>query len=122
MSTPPTKHILLDFEGVVSAELNLAAAADAGHDVGRFTMTEVPLPSDASAFVAVFDPAVVSRINALATVPGVSIHWLTCVGHHVPRTIAPAIGLDDFPNSAHASDIPGQEGWPGTNWTAGAWW
>ena len=117
MSCAPTKHILLDFEGVVSAERRLDAP-----NSDRYRVTSVHLPSHGEPFTAVVDDVVIARLNALAQLPGVTIHWLTCVGFHVPRSIAPALGFDDFPNSVHTSDVPGQDGWPATNFAAASWW
>lgn len=123
----PRRHILLDFDGVVSAEYY--EYRDEPRDLenmARLGIYQVQVPADDASpggpYQMLVDKAVVARLNTIAALPDVDVFWLTCTGYWAPRLFAPHLGVDSFPNSPHASNIPGQEGAPGSGFRARLWW
>jgi len=123
----PRRHILLDFDGVVSAEYY--EYRDEPRDTANMTrlgIYQLQVPADDASpggpYTMVVDRTIIDRINTIAALPGVDVFWLTCTGYWAPRFFAPYLGLAEFPNSPHGSDIPGQQGAPSSGFMSRHWY
>lgn len=114
-------HILLDFDGVCRAEwYDIADEPVDEYNHGRLRAFPVTLGGDN--WVMLLDPDVIAAVHRWTEREDTKVYWFSANGYLTYEVIAPAAGLPVLGWAPHASEKPGQGGYPGSGRTSRFWW
>jgi hypothetical protein len=119
--TVPHNHLLLDWDGVVRA--NWYDYRDEPRDEYNYGRLHLyPVTDDGQTFHMLIDPDVIAAIHRWAARNDTTVYWISANGHWTYSILAPAAGLPPLSWAPHASEEPGQPGYPGSGFRSAGWW
>ena len=117
----PHNHILLDWDGVVRADWY--DYRDEPRDDEQYARLHVyPVTAGENTALMLIDPDVIAAIHRWANRDDTTVYWISANGYFTYELLAPAAGLPELGWAPHASERPGQDGYPGSGFRSAGWW